>query len=478
MPIPHLPSEIHIIISSHLATEDLLNYRCASKRLAEIGAQFLFRHITFHASHASLIRTKVLGHHNDLKKWVRTVTWNTSSLDMGVNDFQEWLNHVTSLRSHELDEIRKAWGARVSDETGARISYNGWLMEQYERYTMLLAEEKSVQENHLGDIFFILGAFPKVNTIVVEKIQYDNPEITSENVELDSMELVPRGMWQRYRRVRYRHFDDMAPLAAALRAAQYSTRKIEARNVHFTVFDLTRYIEYLKDIPVSQITHLDLRFPMEDPTHEPMCSGINMMNCRVTLYQGHFKHFLQNFESLEVLHLDFEGRSHGNGTAPVDLADVYEVEQGTVWPKLKDLAIRHADAPAPTVIGLLSSHAATLKKLALGDICLDPSGSWETILTNFQSQASLESAEFSYFLFDARIESSMKGRSAMVGWYVDSQKCRELGKSDMGERLVNFMVKGGSCPLLEEKKTVRVIGKLQDGNIDDWLDGRHVSVVT
>ena len=476
MPTPHLPAEIHNIISSYLAHEELQSYRQTSKRLADIGAQYLFRNPSFHASHASLARIVHISGHGTLKDAVQSVTWDTSSFSLDAWDFSDWQARIRVLRRRELAKLRAVWEAQFLDHASVEGCMQRFLWEQYEHYARLVAEEQDVQTKHLASVSSLLSPFPRLKTIVLERKIYGGPHAGPEDLELKSAELVRRGMLQRRGRMPYRHGSDMFPFVTALRAAQSSTRRIEARTLNFGVFGQGPYMEHLHPIDVSLITHLHLRFSLSDPGADPLENSMSIMNCRHVLRHGHVKTFLSKFENMQVLRLDFDARSRGNGRAPVDLADVFE--DGPAWPNLRELTVLHTDTPAPKLAALLSSHASTLRSLCLGDICFDPPASWESLLTGLQHELLLEHAEFSYFLFDARVENFVRGRSALMGWYVDPQACVELGRSDLGERLGRYMVEGGMCPLWEQRKIARVVGRMEEGQVEDWVQGRNVSVVT
>ena len=97
----------------------------------------------------------------------------------------------------------------------------------------------------------------------------------------------------------------------------------------------------------------------------------------------------------------------------------------------------------------------------MGDICLEPPGSWDAILTNLQSRLSLSSATFSDFLFDAQKESFQRGRSGLLGWYCGGEESVK-GVASLRARLEKFILEGGVCPLSEERKVARVVGRMED----------------
>ncbi|KAJ4292797.1 hypothetical protein N0V90_009460 [Kalmusia sp. IMI 367209] len=475
MPVPHLPVEIHTIISSHVARKDLPSYRSASKTFADIGARFLFRDLVLHASYDSLNRIKNVGCHNELRDTVHTVEWDTSTLNLDAWDFNDWKNRIRGLRRHELAALQQTWQTELLDQNTIREHMHRFLLKEYQRYESLLAEEQEVQFRHLWNLEDHLARFPRLKNIVVSKRQHASLDADFDRKGPRFTELVKRGMLGQHCRAPYKHNEDMFPLVVALGVAQSSTHQIEAKNLNFGVFSQGAYTEHLQNIDVSHITRLNLRFSMTSPSSDPLESSMSIMNCKRVLQQGNLKDFLQKFKTLQALSLDFDVRSHGNGRAPVNLQDVFSIDH--VWPQLRELAIYHVDTSASTFTHLISAHSATLKDLALGDLCLDPPGSWEALLTNIQPELALDSATFEYFLFDARIENFLRGRSAMIGWYCDSQECVEE-TSDLGERLERYMVEGGHCPLREQRKIARVVGRLETQRVDDWVHNRHVSLLT
>ncbi|KAL1612793.1 hypothetical protein SLS60_001022 [Paraconiothyrium brasiliense] len=476
MPPSHLPVEIHSIISSYLAREDVARYRSASKRLADIGAQHLFKSLVLHPNHHTLGAIKNIRSHEHLKHFVETITWDISSLSSDIVDFDEWKHRIGSLIPYQL-WMREAWeGAQPSDLEAIEKRNTRFLWEQYERYKTLFAEGQEEEGLHLAELSDLLASFPRLTSIIVDKV--DRVEyFTSQGLEPSLKELLRRSMLQPQVWTPYKHATDMFPFVAALNAAQASACQFETRNLNYHVFSQAKYMRHLQHICVSQITRLGLRFALREAPFDPQESSMNIMNCKTVLRQGYLGDFLRKFVSLRSLSLDFGARSLGNGRAPVNLQDVFLVDEGHSWPHLRELAIHHADTPSDTITALFSSHAFSLRILSLGDICLDPPASWESLLTNLQPTLSLSSAAFSYFLFDARIESFLRGRSAMIGWYCDHEECVEE-RSELGPRLEAFMTKGGVCPLSEERKIARVVGRLNDERMEDWVAGRRISVVT
>ncbi|KAF1971621.1 hypothetical protein BU23DRAFT_177585 [Bimuria novae-zelandiae CBS 107.79] len=481
MSLAHLPAEIHALISSHLSQETLPSYRLTSKRLADIGAQHLFRAISFHASYASLNRVQNLGSHPHLKEYVQCLTWDTSYLNLEDRNYDDWKDRVCTLRAAELAEIWESWHAQGLDHDTVSGCMERFLCEAYERYIESVLDDLDVRIHYQASLPDLLAQFPKLKTIVVDRKPYAGPDAAAAAVEdlaSKPAELVKRGMLFALPRVPYRYAQDMVSLVAALRAAQASAPPLEVHleNLHFDLFTQSSFTFDLQPIDVLRISRLHLHFALTRPSHDPLDSSMNVMNCRCVLHHGHLKAFLQKFKGLRALGLDFEYRSCGNGRAAVELRNVFG--DALAWPKLSELTILHADTSECVLKALLAAHAGSLRRLALGDVCLDPPGSWEALLTSVQPSLSLEEADFSYFLFDARIENFVRGKAAMVGWYVDGEESVELGRSDLGERLGSFMVEGGTCPLQKQRKIVRVVGRLEDGSVEDWVEERHSSVVT
>ncbi|KAF2450671.1 hypothetical protein P171DRAFT_503275 [Karstenula rhodostoma CBS 690.94] len=478
MSTPHLPVEIHDIICSHIAREDLHSYRSASKHLADIGAQYLFRHLTFYASYASLDRIVNIGNRDGLARLVETVIWDTSSISLDVADLDDWKTKILSLRCQELEELRSRWYRQIQNHDACEHRVQRYLWEEYERYKKLVATERDVQTLLLANVTNLLVPFSKLKTIIIEKNEDDHEDeyLDMEVLEPRSTKLVKRGMLHRYllsRHVPYKPSTDLSPFVAALAAAQKSTHQVEARTLHYKIFSQLEYTQHLQHINVSHITHLHLRFALLDPSSNPQDSSLTMINCKHVLSQGHLRAFLTKFTTLQSLVLDLEARSPGNGRAPVNLQDLFPREQEDgVWPHLKHLAIYHADTPASVITALLSSHASSLRSLALGDVCLDPPASWEPIFTDLQPRLELCSASFSHFLFDARVEGFLRGRSALMGWYCGGGESVEA-LSSLGPRLAEFMVKGGVCPLSGERKTARVVGRAED-----WVGERSACSIT
>jgi len=471
MPISHLPVEIHVLIASYLSSKDLPNYRSACKCFADIGAQYLFQDLTFHAAHASINRINSVGLREDLKGNVHTITWDTGSVDVNVTDFGEWHYRLRVLRRQELAAAQEALRRELPDENDVRKAMEIFLRGEYEKYKVLVREEREVQSQRLSGLTDHLVHFPKLKRIIVTKQQRSHEDgLVMRDRDRG---LVERGILAC--RAPYKHSQDMFPFVTALKAAQDTTQQLEVRSLNFGVFSQSVYNEHLHHIDTSHVSRLRLHFAMTDPSSDPLESSMSIMNCKRVLAQGHLKKFLLKFQNLQALGLDFEARSHGNGRAPVNLHDIFSLDHQ--WRSLRELAIYHVDTPASVFARFIENHAASLERLALGDICLDPPDSWVVLLSNLQPQLRLGSADFEYFLFDARIENLLRVRSAMIGWYCDSEVSAEED-SDLGKRLEKYLVEGGGCPLREERKIARVVGRLENQRIDDWLHNRHISLLT
>lgn len=464
MTTPHLPVEIHIIISSHLAREDLRSYRSTSKQFADLGAQYLFKELTFHASYASLERIKNIGAREHLSQYTQKIIWDTACLDLDAKDSNEWLEQIRGLRQRGLSALWMAWHEQLLDHAAVEECMQKFLSQQYDEQVSLVAEEQEVQGVLLTDLNKLLGPFPKLRSIVLEKKRYNCDDATADDLELDSATILKRGILHQHRCAPFKPSTDMYPLITALEAAQPSIYNVEVRSLNFGMFSQQTYTQHLQHISAPHITRLHLRFALLDHRSESFDTSLNIMNCRHVLQQGHLGAFLNKFKNLQALGLDFEARSSGNGRAGVNLQDVFAAKQANVWMNLHELTILHAEAPASSIAALLSSHAASLRSLSLGDICFDPPASWVTLLTELQPVLSLEKSILSHFLFDARIENFLRGRSAMLGW--------DLGGGELGSRLGKFMVGGGVCPLREERKITRVVGRSEGERTEDWVGGR------
>lgn len=74
---PHLPLEVHRTIAQYIGNNDLPYYRLADKSLCAIGTEELFHTICFHYSSASLARIIAISDSPGLRKYVRTIVWDT-----------------------------------------------------------------------------------------------------------------------------------------------------------------------------------------------------------------------------------------------------------------------------------------------------------------------------------------------------------------------------------------------------------------
>lgn len=449
MSTPHLPAEIHALIASYLAPDDLPAYRLAAKHLADIGAQFLFRDLTFHASSASLARIQYIARGSHLRDFVQTLTWDTSLVSPSP---------CTSILCFDQDA--------------------------HAHHAALLADQQTVLSTLSTHLPALLAPFPNLHTISLGAYTShpNNPtSLPPSSPPFSKPALQPLGT----SRPPYTHLTDTLPLLTTLLALHSPSTctstppplTLTLPSLNYAIFRPAPYTTHLSPLPASPLTHLTLHFPLASPTHNPQDTSLALVNCARVLHAGHLAHFLRKFPVLEALSLDFDARSAGNGRAGVALGDVFRARDGEekegggevhTWHRLRSLAIAHADVDAGTMAALLGGHAGTLKRLALSDVCLEPPGSWAALLGEVRPGmvGALEEVEFGEWLFDARIEGFLRGRSALVGWWVGGGG--EDLDLDLGRRLEGWMVRGGEgeCPLWEGGKMTRVVGRVVERERD------------
>lgn len=138
--LAYIPPEIHRVIAQYVYASDLPNYRLASRMLAEIGAQQLFKTLPFHCSSASLARIEVLKKAGHFNKYCHTLARDTNSWDIpGVYDLDQWTRYFTARASFPKEYQPMGMSEKYSKDQLAELAYS---RHEWDRYLKNFRDER------------------------------------------------------------------------------------------------------------------------------------------------------------------------------------------------------------------------------------------------------------------------------------------------------------------------------------------------
>ena len=133
-----------------------------------------------------------------------------------------------------------------------------------------------------------------------------------------------------------------------------------------------------------------------------------------------------------------------DGYKPHCPAGLNQIVGDTVWPCLESIAMDCVDATFGDWNHFFKQHASTLKHVAMGTIILR-NGTWIDTLEKMSQVLNLRSVDAS---------GSLIGLNPSQHWYLGPNACTIFSTSPTHNRtskaVQDYLVKGGSCPLLDE----------------------------
>jgi hypothetical protein len=174
------------------------------------------------------------------------------------------------------------------------------------------------------------------------------------------------------------------------------------------------------------------------------------MNLCTRMRSGQLRNFLGSLSNLVDLSLSIPISRDANGRydESVDLSQVLPPDIS----KLKKLRLEYFETSESFFTQTLLNNAPSLQRLVLGDMYLNPYGSWAHIFTTFQHhQQKLQSARLSgEFCDSVNLNLYLLPRGTPVigtedGW--DFNQATTIARA-----LEKYLVSGGACPLRDEDK--------------------------
>ncbi|KAF1845023.1 uncharacterized protein K460DRAFT_101907 [Cucurbitaria berberidis CBS 394.84] len=433
---PYLPLEVHRIISQYIHRFDLPNYRLASKGFAAIGAEELFRTITFHYSSASLARVTAIRESEHLQKQVQVLTWDTNLWKIPqVMDLHEWETYL--LLKAEYFHLKSA-GWTSEDTHATKLAQIVGSRQQWEQYLDNVQDEKRAK-SYCASHEYLLG-FDNVKKLCIVNGAlvpgHRGLRKVGNNVLLaeDNPATLLRGEGL------HRSGDHVSASARpSVHAFQVipELSGLDLKKLRLDALCWRAFCRPMKSISALQnLTSLRLQLTVQSEGADP-----DTGHARQDICDGFLTEYLTNLPHLESLQLDLEGRICGDDNgyrAPSTIDDIFPPEH--TWPKLRKLSLRYLDTTPGALLSLLRRHSSTLKILRLHSICLEMNLSdnnlylnWPQVLQEISVTLHLE-------------------RATLSGWLGFDQGGYEwnLGeKRTLAVAAATHLVAGGECPLHE-----------------------------
>jgi hypothetical protein len=452
-----IPPELHYEVYEHLPLEDLPNYRLVSKSFATIGATRLFRQLIFHPSYHSFDRILAVASHPLFRKHVQTLLWEdnrwaTKSWEeyMQAREGNDWKQAIKEHVIKQLDPAQRVARHHYQEKIEFEVSRRCFTYCRNTRLKTSWSSEE-VQGDYLRGV---LGRFDNL-----EEIRIINGDFSLHNGKITKN-------WG----------EKGKPLQPSTSRGRFTTR---GDGMYCKPYSGRPGQEALKESALAcgdrlkslSINHLSLSsfsWPFKGPG--PFYMSITNLRLVISTWEGGMqwgddleedlyddyygpkfrairpsitnlgllKVFIGHFQKLEELSLSITP-----GTE-VCLSDVLSDNLVSI----RSLTFNSFDTEEQFFISLLLNKADKLDYLELGNINLQPPGSWLRIFDAIQGRMSLRSAAFRGRLLDG------DATSPQDGWNMDEYH--------LAMKLEECLIKGGVCPLQPDEQANVLEGEMDE----------------
>jgi hypothetical protein len=376
-------SEIHQMVVPLLGNIDLCNYGLASKALADIAGEELFRAVKFHASRESVDGLQSIAEDATLRTRVKHLIWDTNRWDL-----------FPTRQGRELRNFNKLLG-RTESFNESDSNYLALRDIHHARYSGRIREERELL-NAPGDLCRstlreTLAKFPKL-----EKISVLNGHICCEDRKAFKQDLrcgppLPGEIYSRGYRLHAAREDYIGPAVHefwnTISVAPKELSKIRVDAVFWRAFlssDLgysegTRHIRemtssYTTKIYCANLTSLHLTITtINDGQHNYFFHPQKVQWFFKTLWR-----FVHGLTKLQSLHLSLERLIDLQNMERPLLFRPEGIASERIWPGLRKLSLAYLDMKREDLAKLLVSHPETLKDLRLKNVRLSQNPNSDT----------------------------------------------------------------------------------------------------
>ena len=447
-PIAHLgsslpfPAELLQEICKNLDRPDLKTCRLVSHDFSYAAEISLFRHILLKRNVESFMRLRLIAGHPRFSQLVKSLCYSGMVLDKYevCSDFENWsadvvqggewmnfgdalLRHSKSLTPEQLQVHYQKYCAHYHSET---------LMDEYDIETQ--------------DLTDAIGRMPRLDQICFDEGENYFNFCIDDPMSFDQMTSIGREILQEPCSWAGSEIHE-GQIFALLRAAHTFRRQpstLKALGIPWDFFQDSETVLAILIPTIRDCRYLAFNFVAQASSQIPLHDSTDgKANLARTLSGAPF---------LCTLELSFGFFTKDPRFIFIKLAQI--ITPGAHWPSLRRLKLHHLESTDVELMGLLTSHAASLKFLDLGTIRLaryqvdgkEFHGSWVEMILFLQTFLHLKSVHLGGFLINEFDE-------AWSLWDPDKPthnlKVHERPKSGscLKHRIERFIVEGGTCPL-------------------------------
>jgi hypothetical protein len=459
-----IPPEIHQMIVPYLRSSDLCSYRLASKALADIAGEHLFRVVKFHASRKSVAGLDSIAEDATRRTYTRHLVWDTNRWDLFPPCEGGEVRYFNKLLSRKPTKFARITGdaylaADIESnprDLALRETRQGIYMGRIKEEHELLTAPGALCRSTLRET---LAKFPNL-----EKISLVNGDICYKDRKIYKQDPrcgphPPGEIYGRGYRLHAARKDYIGPSVhefwTIIAAAPKELNKLRADAVSWLAFlpsDLT-YSEgtnHIREMTGSFMT----------TSH---CANLTSIHLTITTINDDqyndfppppkqrcffqtLRRFLHRLTNLQSLHLSLERLVKWQSVEHAPLCSDGGIASERIWPNLRKLSLAYHDMDKDNLTKLLVSHAETLQTLYLEHVRLiqDPlsdtppraEGAWFGLFHEVRDVLHLQSVRFKGCLYDSR-----------PGWDPEESLSWRMEDHDLGEALAEFLINGGSYPL-------------------------------
>lgn len=446
-----LPPEIADIVCSKLETPDVANLRLVSSYWMNVATPWLLPEVHLIFKRDSFQRLIDISNHPVIRHHVTSLFYEPDTL-WTYHSQDEWAKGLSDPRDFRTidfpstpepgatereQRVYRREMARLLQPPKRRHTKED-LCRAYSEYVRLYNDQEQLRQENYGAaaILEAMSRFPRLLEIcmslgcnIVTCTDYVNQAYgTSWNTPSgDGGHLEPSGVAQ------------MRSLLLGAARTDVRLRRLELGDVNWTFLQADEEVleQMKKSIEHLKCLNLVISTGMDEAGDE---IGVEIPECRKYLENGCLRDFLTAAPALEDLALDFDWYK------PYCPTEMKHVVGDFTWSCLRNVAFENIDTSDQDWVAFFVRHAPTLRDVTIQTIRLT-SGSWPVVLEQMSRALKLETAYFRGDLLSSDPTQRWNLEPALWAEYSDLR--------DQGNRtrvaLGDFLVSGGTCPLLDEE---------------------------
>lgn len=383
------PPEVLHAICALLDPKDVAAARLTSTVLADIGAHYLVRQITFYTSQESLDRFQKIANHQVFRQYVESVHFEANLL-ANLCCRSCWLERFAipghGTRAHKLEKPAPLQPPNTVREKRAYarnlLKWEEEVNEAYDNHHAVREAQQKLHQQGPELMAQVMPQLPRLQniTFTIGRCQHALSKRFQEDFDSQLGFCPPLSIDTGATASQLKHI--VLPGGSPLR----DLRSLVVSDLDPSLFNLEGGSSVMRQA-FANLKKLDISFRLPDkiePSTEP-----GLYN---DLKEGGLRDAISSADKLEELRVAFNDFTYDG--ACVDLKNVLGEKS---FDHLKKLSITYVEADAKSFIDILKRQKA-LKHLAILSVTIK--GSWVKVLDKMQKELSLKHATFDGFLTD------------------------------------------------------------------------------